>query len=156
MSNTNTSDRVLTDDQLRCLSILLDMIIPPDPTSGMPGAGELDFVGYVSEFARDRIDAIQTELDLLNQEAGNQYQRNFFDLEQRDRDALVDRLRSTNEQFAQTISVQTMACYYQDDRVVAALGMEARPPFPKGNEVKPGDLSLLDPVRQREQIYRDA
>jgi hypothetical protein len=48
-----------------------------------------------------------------------------------------------------------MACYYQDDQVVVALGMEARPPFPKGNVVEPGDLSLLDPVRARKQIYRD-
>jgi hypothetical protein len=36
-----------------------------------------------------------------------------------------------------------------------ALGIEARPPFPKGNEVTSGDLSLLNPVRERKQIYRD-
>ena len=53
------------------------------------------------------------------------------------------------------IVVRTMACYYQDDKVMIALGMEARPPFPKGNEVVSGDLSLLDPVREKKQIYRD-
>ena len=50
-----------------------------------------------------------------------------------------------------TIAVQ---CYYRDDRVVLALGMEARPPYPEGFEVEEGDWSLLDPVRQRPKFYR--
>jgi hypothetical protein len=33
--------------------------------------------------------------------------------------------------------------------------MEARPPHPKGYEMAPHDLSLLDPVRRREKLYRD-
>jgi hypothetical protein len=34
--------------------------------------------------------------------------------------------------------------------------MEARPPFPKGHEVEQGDWSLLDPVRMRPKLYREA
>jgi len=33
--------------------------------------------------------------------------------------------------------------------------MEARPPYPKGYQVEPGDLSLLNPVIARGKIYRD-
>lgn len=40
-------------------------------------------------------------------------------------------------------------CYYEDARVLAALGFEARPPFPAGHELEEGDWSLLDPVRAR-------
>lgn len=156
MSKLSTSDSLLTEDQSRSLLRLLNIIIPPDPNKGMPGAGELDFVGYVAEFEPGRIEAIQLELDLLNQDARDQYQRIFADLERHERDFLVDRLRSENAQFAQNVVAQTMACYYQDDKVVVALGMDASPPFPKGNEVESGDLSLLDPVRGRKQIYRDA
>ena len=36
-----------------------------------------------------------------------------------------------------------------------SLGMEARPPFPKGYEVEQGDWSLLDPVRARPKMYRE-
>jgi hypothetical protein len=39
--------------------------------------------------------------------------------------------------------------------VLEAIGMEARAPFPKGFEVEPGDLSLLDPVRRRGRVYRE-
>jgi hypothetical protein len=34
--------------------------------------------------------------------------------------------------------------------------MEPRPPFPEGFEVEEGDWSLLDPVRARPKLYRDA
>jgi len=37
-----------------------------------------------------------------------------------------------------------------------AIGMELRPPFPRGFEVAQGDWSLLDPVRARGRIWRDA
>jgi len=50
----------------------------------------------------------------------------------------------------------TVQCYYRDDRVMQSLNMEPRPPYPRGFEVESGDWSLLDPVRARGRIYRDA
>ena len=47
-----------------------------------------------------------------------------------------------------------LQCYYRDDRVMRSLGMDARPPFPKGFDVEQGDWSLLDPVKRRGTIYR--
>jgi hypothetical protein len=47
-------------------------------------------------------------------------------------------------------------CYYRDARVMESLGMEARPPFPKGYELEQGEWSLLDPVRDRGKMWRDA
>ena len=155
MTVSKVEDDVLTADQARSLPILLDMIIAPDPSRGMPGAGELDLIGYLVEFQPDQITAIRAELDQLDHEARKQYGRGFADLEQGERDRLVTRLRAEDPEFARSIASETMACYYQDDRVVLALGMEARPPFPKGHEVDPGDLSLLDPVRKRKPLYRD-
>jgi hypothetical protein len=38
--------------------------------------------------------------------------------------------------------------------VVEALGLEPRPPFPKGYEVPPNDPALLDPVRRRAPFFR--
>jgi len=49
-----------------------------------------------------------------------------------------------------------LQCYYRDDRVVISLGLEARPPFPKGHVLEQGDWSLLDPVRKRAKMWRDA
>jgi hypothetical protein len=48
-----------------------------------------------------------------------------------------------------------LAAYYRDDRVLVALGLEARAPFPKGYVVEQGDWSLLDAVRKRPALWRD-
>ena len=48
-----------------------------------------------------------------------------------------------------------MQCYYRDDRVMEALGMEARAPFPLGYEVPEGDWSMLEAVQARGKIWRD-
>ena len=48
-----------------------------------------------------------------------------------------------------------LAAYYRDDRVLRALGHEARPPFPKGYVVEQGDWSLVDAVRSRAPFWRD-
>ena len=49
-----------------------------------------------------------------------------------------------------------LLCYYRDDRVMVSLGLEARPPFPKGHVLEQGDWSLLDPVRARKPFWRPA
>lgn len=48
-----------------------------------------------------------------------------------------------------------LGAYYRDDRVLLALGLEARAPFPKGYVLEQGDWSLLDTVRRRPAFWRD-
>ena len=48
-----------------------------------------------------------------------------------------------------------LQCYYRDDRVMRALGIEPRAPFPKGRVLEQGDWSLLDAVRGRPRMWRD-
>ncbi|HZQ00430.1 MAG TPA: hypothetical protein VFB13_12875 [Reyranella sp.] len=54
----------------------------------------------------------------------------------------------------QTLGRLVLAAYYRDDRVLVALGHEARAPFPKGYVVEQGDWSLLAPVKQRTAFWR--
>jgi hypothetical protein len=48
-----------------------------------------------------------------------------------------------------------LQCYYRDDRVFRALGIELRAPYPKGRVLEQGDWSLLDAVRGRPRLWRD-
>ena len=45
-------------------------------------------------------------------------------------------------------------CYFRDDRVLEAIGLEPRAPYPGGFEVENGDWELLEPVKSRGPIYR--
>jgi len=55
-----------------------------------------------------------------------------------------------------TLTRVVLQCYYRDDRVVRSLGLEPRPPYPKGYVLEDGDWSLLDPVRARLPMWRRA
>ena len=63
-------------------------------------------------------------------------------------------LRETGGEALMYLTRIILQCYYRDDRVVRSLGMEPRPPFPKGFEVEQGDWSLLDPVRAPDALSR--
>jgi hypothetical protein len=56
--------------------------------------------------------------------------------------------------FVAALIAPTYLGYYQEPRVVLALGLDPRPPHPKGHVLEPGDLSLLGAVLGRGKIYR--
>jgi hypothetical protein len=57
--------------------------------------------------------------------------------------------------FVPGLVFQTYATYYQHPRVLEALGVDPRPPHPKGYDLEPGDLSALERVRARGRLYRE-
>lgn len=155
MGERIAADSGLTETQSRTLKALLNLIIPADHDRDMPGAGELDFIGYVKEFAPDSMTAIHGEIDSLDARVTDELGAGVDDVEEQVLEEFVDKLRAGEPYFAVNVVIQAINCYYQDDRVVTALGWEARPPYPEGFEVVRGDLSLLEPVRQRGKIYRE-
>jgi hypothetical protein len=91
-------------------------------------------------------------LDELARSRGSQ---SFAALSKPDRVQVLNELGPKQPAFLPTLILYTYGGYYQNGRVVEALGLEARPPFPEGYEVEPNDLTLLDEVRQRPKMYRE-
>lgn len=75
-------------------------------------------------------------------------------LDSLDAAALGAALQKTAPEAAEHLQSITTQCYYRDPRVLEAIGVEPRPPFPQGHRVEQGDFSLLDPVRARGPIWR--
>jgi hypothetical protein len=50
----------------------------------------------------------------------------------------------------------TYSGYYSHPTVIRLLGLEARPPQPRGYHLEPLDFTLLDNVKQRGSLYRQA
>jgi len=137
----------------RALASVLDEIVPPSSDGRLPGAGELGLVNYVEEALRNTPDLKAmiaqglTDLDTL---ARAKHAPDFASLH---RDA---KLQLLNQQpFMLPLTLHTYTGYYQNARVVAALGLEARPPHPQGYHMEPNDLSLLDAVRRMPKLYRE-
>lgn len=155
------SDEIIGTDaftalQRRAILALADMIIPASADGRKPSAAAVDVLGYIRAHAQYAMANLRAELDALETRARAAHGAGFLDLPPASRVALVDSARDETPGFLRDLALLTATAYYQDDQVLVALGMEARPPFPKGYEVPAGDLSLLEPVRARGRIYREA
>jgi hypothetical protein len=141
----------LSADQRRALRCLAEMIIPASAEHGVPSAGDaVIFADILGSLGRDaeHVVAVLRTLDAL---AGGV----FADLDAARRDAVATRLRESGGDALMYLTRIVLQCYYRDDRVMRSLGLEVRPPFPKGFEVEQGDWSLLEPVRARPKFYRE-
>ena len=142
---------MLTADQCRSLRCLAEMMIPASAEYGVPSAGDdAIFADILRSLGRDA-EHVLAVLRRLDQMAGGV----FADLEPARRETAAARLRDGGGQSLMYLSRIILQCYYRDDRVMRSLGLEVRPPFPKGFEVEQGDWSLLDPVRARPKLYRE-
>jgi hypothetical protein len=140
----------LTDEQVRDLRVLAGTIIPASAAYGVPGADdELIFKDILGSLERDHGDICRA---LAHLAALVGY--GFADLEPEHRPEVAATFREVGGAPLAALVRVVLLCYYRDDRVMRSLGLEPRPPFPKGHVVEQGDWSLLDPVRARPPMYR--
>ena len=138
------------------LDLVLNMIVPPSADGRMPGAAEVGVPDYLIAEAADGLRQFKQELERLDAQARIHFGRGFARLQDAERWQVVAKMRAEEPLYMSRLVAEVLACYYQHDRVLAGLGMEARPPYPKGYAVPESDLTLLEPVRARGKIYRDA
>ncbi|MEE8557229.1 MAG: gluconate 2-dehydrogenase subunit 3 family protein [Myxococcota bacterium] len=151
-------DLCFSEDERLTLSSVLDEIIPPSEDGRFPGAGELGLASYIEQ-SLAQTPALRpvtvNGLAAVDELARAQGSHAFPALSSEDKRELLKELGSKQPAFLPTLILQTYVGYYQNPRVVEALGLEARPPHPIGYETEPNDLTLLNPVRERPKMYRE-
>jgi hypothetical protein len=145
------SDNIpLTPAQIDDLREIAAVIIPASADFGVPGADDpviqADLLATLGRDAPLVVEAL-THLARL---AG----RPLASLDPAGRHSVAMQLRAMGGTAVATLTRVVLQCYYRDDRVVRSLGLEPRPPFPKGHVLEEGDWSLLDPVRGRPPMWR--
>jgi len=152
MSEDGTDNR-FSADEASMLASVLDEIIPPRADGTLPGAGQLGLASYIDtalQKAPDLRPVIVQGLADLDEAARRRHAQRFVVLSTQEKVALL------NEQgFLFPLLLHIYVGYYQNARVVTALGLDPRPPHPKGYEMEPSDLTLLDAVRRRHKLYRE-
>jgi len=142
----------LTDIERVTLLCVAGHMIPASVEYGVPGADDLRiFADITRSIDRDR-EVLGKALQVVNDLSDGM----ILALSRAEQAKRLAEFRTRHADLAGVIESVVARCYYRDDRVMASIGMEARPAFPKGYKVEQGDLSLLDPVRARGKIYRDA
>lgn len=157
MSNNDhliKTDNPFTEEERIFLGRLASLIIPASEQHGIPGADDEAILARILTKGVKHKSLLKKGLNDLVQ-LSEDGQKNLKLLDDDELSSLFDAFEESHKPFVQLLMTLTAQSYYQDERVLQSLDMEARPPFPKGHEVQQGDWSLLDPVRQKNKLYRE-
>jgi len=152
MSEMITSDGVFSREEAKLLSRLAELMIPAQ--NDMPsGADDLVF-GPALEALETQAELVKKGLRALNQSSDTSVGESFLEL------SLADQLQQCetvlDPSFKAVFQTQVASSYYQDERVMAAIGIPPRAPFPEGYQIDETDWSVVEPVRARGAIFRNA
>ena len=150
--NIIASDQVYSKAEIETLALLMETVIPSSGDGRFPAASaSAIFEDFVASSEQYR-ELIITALQLLNEISGSDYQALSVSARLED----TQKFYSIRSAPVSTLLSLVAQCYYRDDRVLKVIGLEPRAPHPKGFEVEQGDWGLLEPVKKRGKIYREA
>ena len=137
----------LSEAETQALHRIAGIMIPASETYDLPGADDpAIFADIVQSLGRDTAD-VRTALAALGER--------FCALNDAAAQDAAASVLGRDDRVSAALGRVVLQCYYRDDRVLEALGLEARAPYPKGNVLEQGDWSLLDQVRGRAPLWRD-
>ena len=145
---------VFSKDEERGLSAILDTLIPESDDGRLPAAGALGLSAYIAERAPELQPLLEKGLLALDALAEARGARCFAALSAPDRTETLTGYASEDVGLIPALVFHAYTGYYQQRRVVEAIGLEHRPPFPEGFPMEPSDTSLLEAVRQRGRMFR--
>jgi hypothetical protein len=144
------TDQPLSDAEIADLRCLAGFIVPPSTRFGVPGADDdRIFADILASVGRD-LTPVRAALATVRSLANGP----LAALDAGRRADVAMKLRASGGTPVRVLTRLVLLCYYRDDRVLVSLGVEPRPPFPKGHEIEQGDWSLLDAVRARKPFWR--
>ena len=146
----------LSDDEIRDLNLLVEMIIPESDEYGLPGAGDEQIFQDILAATEPYRSTISVALKALNTIVLKTGQSGFVDLPIAQQEQAIVAFREQRASDCELLEALTVQCYYRDERVKRSLDMDIRPPFPGGFELEQGDWSLLDHVKTSTPFFRDA
>ena len=136
----------LTDAEMVDLRAIAGAMIPASEAHGVPGGDDPLIFAQICAGAAARAAALRRLIRTLGERTGA--------LVRLEREMLEARLEAAADRDVSVIYALVLMHYYRDDRVMVALGLEPRPPFPVGYSLEEGDQSLLDPVKARATFWR--
>ena len=148
--------RFLSQSQCSLVTAVLDRLIPRQ--SEMPGAGEVGTADYLDRLVSNSarlarlFSAGLQDIEIAASRLGS----GFEELSDDQKDEVLRGVEADSPQFFDLLVRHTYNGYYSNPKVVELLGLDPRPPQPRGNRVERGDLSSLEVVIERGQAYRDA
>jgi hypothetical protein len=140
-----STDHPLDASQRTLLAALLDTLVPASEDGEMPSAADVGFDAYLRSQADDFLPELALTLE--------RFEASFAELPLAERCHRVAAFSAEQPEAFRDLLSRVYDCYYQNDLVRERIGVVTGALFPQGNQITPGDLSLLDPVIENSARY---
>ena len=141
--------KTLSKNNADILGEMVDLLIPAN--KNLPAPSKIDVVEYIDDALSNtpKMKRIFVEglTDINN--------KKFLSLPKMEQIDLLTKYESSNGTFFSQLLRHTYNAYYTNPIVVAGIGMTGRPPQPLGYTLEKGNLTLLDKVIKKGQIWRN-
>ena len=131
---------------------LFNFIIPPSSDKKLPGAAYL--CDLDNHFSVQDFSLFRKTIEQISDYANSEYSKDFSKLNTSLQLSLLDDLKKKSKRNFNEIAFRIINYYYTSECVLKAIGQQSHPPFPDGNYVEEGDLSLFEKVYLKGAIYR--
>ena len=147
--------KFLSAEQRALLNAILDRLIPAE--GHMPGAGQAGTAEHLDAIAggSPRLARLFSAGLRSIESAAARRGASFVEMTADQQDEILRSVESNKSAFFETLLMHTYNGYYSNPQVIEALGLEPRPPQPRGHTVEFGDFGTLDAVVARGTAYRE-
>jgi len=152
MTNNIASDAPFSNAETAMLSALAALMIPA--AEKLPAASDAKILPEIIDGLAVNAALVTLALGALDEYSVQETNCAFVELDEQRQREMIGRADILG--FLQFFQMTTLTHYYQDDRVMQAIGLDPRPAWPEGYEIDETDWSVLDPVKARGPIWREA
>ena len=141
--------KTLSKNNVDILGEIVDLLIPTK--ENLPSPSKIDVVEHIDDALSNtpKIKRIFVEgLSDINN-------KKFLSLPKSKQITLLKKYETSNGAFFSQLVRHTYNAYYTNPIVVAGIGMTGSPPQPMGYTLEKGNLTLLDKVIKKGQIWRN-
>jgi hypothetical protein len=135
------------------LQVIIDAMLPGDPELGMPYASSIDFEAYLE--LHDLVGVADEFVRMLDKVCGYKFSVPFIDLAPEQKMQAINACKLVDVRVFSALVGHLLRAYYTSPTVLRRIGAGSIPPFPQGNSLPQDDWSILEPVYERGQVYRE-
>jgi hypothetical protein len=138
------------------MDALLNLVIPPNASGSLPGAGTLGLsLAVATALQADPLlgPMVGAGLQAIWEAALSQHPNGLAGMTPEAGTKLVQTRVSTNPFFMMGLLRYLYPAYYQHPQVLRGIGEVPRPPFPEGFDVEATDARLLEKLQARRRAY---
>ena len=134
------------------MKALLDLVIPPSASGDLPGAGSLGLADpVVTLLQADPMigPLVKAGVQALQEAALSQHPDGLPGMTAQAGTQLIETQIAAHPALVMGLLRYLYPAYYQQPRVLEAIGEPPRPPFPEGFDVEATDAELLEKLQAR-------